>query len=385
MSNQPDETLPASGQASIDTLCDEFEAAVKMGRPAEIADYLQRAQPSERSALRRALESIKALHQQTATYKSTFTKDPALREFTRTLVASQLMTQAEIDEFQASLPEDDQPRTAEDLAKALYRHQKLTRFQTQAVFQGRTKGMVLGNYVVLDKIGKGGMGHVYKARHKRMKREVALKVLPSHVSRQKEAVERFHREVVAAAQLTHPNIVTAYDADEADGVHFLVMELVEGVDLSKLVRTKGTISVAKAIDYVTQAATGLQCAHDAGVVHRDIKPSNLLLDKSGTVKILDMGLARFEREIYESTAAQSLTRSGQVMGTLDYMAPEQAMDTHHADARADIYSLGCTLYFLVTGQAVFEGQTMATKIVAHREQAIPSLKDQCSDVSESLD
>lgn len=385
MSNQPDETQLPPEQASIDAICDEFETAVKAGEPVEIADCLNQVEPHDRPALRRALESIQALHRHPGIGKVTSVKDPGLRQFVRTLVESRLMTQAEIDAFRSSLPEGEQPKTGEDLAKALYRHHKLTRFQTQAVFQGRTKGLVLGNYVVLDKVGKGGMGHVYKAQHQRMKREVALKVLPSQVSRQKEAVERFHREVVAAARLAHPNIVTAHDADEDDGVHFLVMELVEGLDLSKLVRSKGTLSAAKAIDYITQTASGLQYAHEQGVVHRDIKPSNLLLDKSGTVKILDMGLARFERELNESTAAESLTQSGQVMGTLDYMAPEQAMDTHHADARADVYSLGCTLFFLLTGQPVFTGDTMATKIVAHREYPVPSIKSQRGDVSEQLD
>ena len=308
-----------------------------------------------------------------------------VEELITTLTGSGLMAREEVDEFLAGLSEGEKPEDGEQLAKLLYRSEKLTKFQTQCVYQGKTRGLVLGNYVVLDRIGQGGMGHVFKAQHKKMRRVVALKVLPSQVSRQKGAVERFHREVVAAARLTHQNIVTAYDADDADGVHFLVMELVEGVDLSKLVRRKGSLSVAKAIDYVTQAATGLQYAHDQGVVHRDIKPSNLLLDQSGTVKILDMGLARFERELHESTAAQSLTHSGQMMGTLDYMAPEQAMDTHNASAAADIYSLGCTLYYLLTGESVYPGETVAMKIIAHREESVPSLRDRRDDVSPRLE
>lgn len=387
MGETPHKALPLAGQSDIDVICDEFEAAVGTGKPADIADYLHRARPSDRPALRRALKSIQALHERTGPRNgvSPPARDPKLLRFVRTLVASHLMPRAEVDAFLACLPPEEQPQTGEDLAKALYRHHRLTRFQTQAVFQGKTKGLVLGNYVILDKIGQGGMGYVYKAQHKRMERTVAVKILPAHVSRQKDALERFHREVVAAARLSHPNIVTAHDADEAEGVHFLVMEYVEGTDLAQLVRSKGTLSVDKALDYVLQVANGLKYAHEEGVVHRDIKPSNLLLDQHGTIKILDMGLARFERELQESIGDQSLTQDGQLMGTIDYMAPEQALDTHHADAQADIYSLGCTLHYLLTGQPAFQGQTMATKILAHRDHPIPSLRDRRSDVPEALD
>ena len=220
-----------------------------------------------------------------------------------------------------------------------------------------------------------------------MKRVVALKVLPSSLTKTPGAVQRFQREVEVAARLEHPNIVTAFDADEADGVHFLVMQFVKGSDLARLVHEKGTLSVATALDYVIQTGRGLEYAHAQGVIHRDIKPSNLLLDDKGTLKILDMGLARLEQEIgsLDSTAAASLTQIGQVMGTVDYMPPEQSMDTHGADARADIYSLGCTLYYLLTGRAVYGGDTLARKIMAHREKSVPSLKVLRPDVPEELD
>jgi serine/threonine protein kinase len=308
-----------------------------------------------------------------------------LNQFLETLRQSGLMSEEEIADFLAGLGEDEKPATGDDLAQLLHRHRKLTRFQIQSVYQGKTKGLVLGNYVVLDKIGQGGMGHVYQAQHRRMKRVVALKVLPSAVAKSEKSVERFQREVEAAARLSHPHVVTAYDADQADGVHFLVMEYVAGADLSALVRREGPLPVATALDYVLQAARGLAYAHAQGVIHRDIKPSNLLLDPQGTVKILDLGLARFQRDLEAGSDAPALTQTGQLMGTVDFIAPEQAMDTRTADARSDIYSLGCTLFYLITGRAVYPTGSFAQKVVAHMTHAIPSLSDLRDEVPAELD
>jgi len=200
-------------------------------------------------------------------------------EFIESVTASGLMDAEEVQSFLDLLPLEGRPKTAEELARELHRAGKLTKFQAQAIYQRKTRGLVVGNYVVLDKLGKGGMGAVYKAQHKRMKRVVALKMLPSSATKSADAVKRFQREVEAAAKLSHPNIVTAYDADEAKGVHFLVMEHVDGQDLYALVKDIGPLPVAQAVDCITQAAKGLEYAHSQGVIHRDIKPHNLLLDK----------------------------------------------------------------------------------------------------------
>jgi tRNA A-37 threonylcarbamoyl transferase component Bud32 len=239
-------------------------------------------------------------------------------------------------------------------------------------------------YRVLELIGKGGMGDVYKAEHRMMQRMVALKVIKRELTQNPQAVERFEREVRAAASLTHVNIVTAYDAERAGDIHFLAMEYVKGIDLEGVVKQRGQISVADACDYTRQAAKGLGHAHEQGMVHRDIKPHNLMLTAEGTVKILDFGLASLTEgpiDHGETVVQRSdLTAVGTIMGTPDYISPEQATDARAADIRSDIYSLGCTFYTLLAGQAPFGEGPVMDKIKAHAEQDAPPLSDFRDDV-----
>jgi serine/threonine protein kinase len=302
-----------------------------------------------------------------------------LETILKQLEDSGIVAAGKLKEF---VPPKAHPSSGDELVKELVKQKQLTPFQAQHVNAGKAKSLILGGYTILDKIGAGGMGQVFKALHRRMDRIVAIKMLPTAMMKDAAAAARFEREVRAAAKLNHPNIVTAYDADQANGVHFLVMEYVEGSDLSALVKKNGPFPVSKAVNYVLQAARGLEFAHKKGVVHRDIKPANLLLDNEGTVKILDMGLARIDQGDGEAQA--ELTGTGAVMGTVDYMSPEQAFNTHNADARADIYSLGCSLYYLIAGKATYGGDSVMEKLLAHREKPIPSLRNAQPDISEQV-
>jgi serine/threonine protein kinase/WD40 repeat protein len=296
--------------------------------------------------------------------------DQSSAAFADTLRSSRALDAGQLDEvtaLAARIP------AAGPLAQELCRRGVLTAFQAERVLQGR--GLMLDQYLLLDKLGEGGMGEVFKARHLRMKRLVAVKVIRPECLTGPKAVQRFNREIQAAAQLLHPNIVVAYDAGEDKNLHYFVMEFVEGIDLGKLVKDLGPLPAGLACEYVRQAALGLQHAHEKGLVHRDIKPHNLLLTQApgspqgGVVKVLDMGLARIrETEADEAT----LTQEGMVMGTPDFIAPEQATDSRAVDIRADVYSLGCSLYFLLTGDVPFPGGTVFAKLYKHRhEEPIP--------------
>ena len=201
-----------------------------------------------------------------------------LEQFVENLSRSGLLTAEELASFQESLPPERRPKDVQGLARELVQAKRLTRYQAAALYQGKTRGLVLGEYVILEKIGSGGMGKVYKAEHRRMRRLVAVKILSPSAMDSPDSVRRFYREMQAAAQLSHPNIVTAYDAGEHEGVHYLAMEFVDGRDLGKIVKHHGPLSVEWAVDYVVQTARGLEYAHSQGIIHRDVKPGNLLLD-----------------------------------------------------------------------------------------------------------
>lgn len=284
----------------------------------------------------------------------------ALRQF-HLLEATQL---AEVNRMLRGLSLE-----ARALARQLSERGWLTPYQVEQLFQGRGQELVLGSYVLLERLGEGGMGVVFKARHRRLERLDALKVIRSEHVANAQAVQRFHQEAKAVARLTHPNIVAVYDANESNGTYFLAIEYLEGTDLARLVKEKGPLSVELACDYIRQAALGLQHAHEKGLVHRDIKPANLFLNpKSGIVKVLDLGLARLPQRSVDDASAAGLTQTGAVMGTPNYMAPEQALNFHQVDIRSDVYSLGCTLYYLLAGQPPFPGGEMTEQLIKHQLQ-----------------
>lgn len=347
--SDPTDKLSFDHIDQIDSLCDAFEDAWSHEARPSIETYLEMVDSTLRPRLLRALLAV---------------------EF-ELLRKSGAVPQSE--EYRRRFPDQD-----EVVSEVIRLHRG-----TDA------SKLTLGNYELQEKVGQGGMGAVYKARHKSLDKLVAVKLLPHDYLKNAQAVARFRREMQAVGKLDHPNIVRAMDAGEVDGTHYLVMEFADGTDLSLLVKRHGPLSVEEAVNYVIQAARGLEYAHKRGLVHRDIKPSNLLVCSNFTdetpggtvdsvdklfsrIKVLDLGLASIENAPEETG---SLTTTGTVMGTVDYMAPEQAEDMRKADARSDIYSLGCTLFFLLTGRPPYRGDTQMRRLLAHRDHPIPSLTE----------
>jgi len=258
----------------------------------------------------------------------------------------------------------------------------VTRWQCEKFLQGKYKGFFLGSHKLLGHLGSGGMSSVYLAEHIIMKHKRAIKVLPKSKLGNNSYLERFQREAKAIASLNHPNIVRAYDINNEKDTHYLVMEYVEGADMQNLVRKHGPLPYAVAADYVAQAARGLHHAHEAGLIHRDVKPANLLVNKEGVVKVLDLGLALFSEE---TDASLTMEYNDKVLGTADYLPPEQAINSHKIDARADMYGLGCTLYFLLTGHPPFPDGSIPSRIIKHQNSMPPDIRKDRPDCPGELD
>ncbi len=302
---------------------------------------------------------------------------------------SGLVSDDQLAEVASQLPDSNRGRV---LARALVEKGLLTRFQAERLLVGRTAGFHLGQYRILDQVGRGGMGRVFKAEHLTMKRVVALKVLANELLTTERAVELFLHEVRAMGHLVHPNIVAAFDANEINGRYYLVLEFVDGPNLDQLVRKQGPLSVGLACDYVRQVAQGLTAAHALGMVHRDVKPANILVQwhglhgegSPGLVKIGDFGLARLHAPAnahpFNSKPGTILTKENTVMGTPDYLSPEQSRNLHKTDIRSDLYSLGCTFYFLLTGKAPYTGGNALEKLIRHSTERPAPIGDVRDDV-----
>jgi serine/threonine protein kinase len=240
----------------------------------------------------------------------------------------------------------------------------ITSFQGEQFLLGKWKGFTLGKYRLLERIGVGGMGQVFLCEHTYMRRRVAIKVLPPTKAQDPVSLARFYREARVASALDHPNIVKTYDIDQDANLHFLVMEYVDGTSLLDIVKRFGPLNVLRACHYIRQACQGLQYAHSTGMIHRDIKPGNIMVDRQGTAKLLDMGLARFYHDEKDQLTLKYDDKN--VLGTADYVSPEQTRDSRNVDIRADIYGMGATFYYILTGQPPFPEPTVAEKLIAHQ-------------------
>jgi eukaryotic-like serine/threonine-protein kinase len=298
-------------------------------------------------------------------------------DFLAVLAKSGLVEEARISDVAAGWPEPD-AELPDALPQAFIDAGLLTHWQVEQLRKGKHRGFMLGKYRLRRLLGAGGMSSVYLAENTTLRQEVAIKVLPVKRVEQSSFLARFEREARTAFRLGHQNLARAFDLDQAGSIHFIVMEYIEGIDLHAKVKQEGPLEIREALELIRQAALGLHYAHEEGLVHRDIKPANLILDRKGTVKVLDLGLALPSDDEREG----SLTREHdeKVLGTADYLAPEQASDSHTVDRRSDIYSLGCTLHYLLVGRAPFAQGKLAERIKAHAKKPPPNILEPRPDV-----
>jgi serine/threonine protein kinase len=326
--------------------------------------------------------SVKLFGSHYLPHSATITKMNS-RDFLTLLEKSRLLT----DDQLAALKNNVQDSVdAQSLARQLIKRNWLTLWQARRLLSGRT-GFFFNKYRLLDCLGRGGMGAVYKAHHPFLDRTVALKVVLNESPADANLMARFQREMRSVAALNHPNIIAAHDADVAGKTPFLVMEFIEGKDLQSWIDEQDPLPIDWSCECIYQASLGLQHAHERGLVHRDIKPSNLLVVQASsyadpTIKILDFGLAQLRRG---EEVGHDLTQTGQLMGTIDYIAPEQARSTKHADIRSDIFSLGCTFYRMLSGTIPFPGDSVASRLAARFIEDAPPLSKSRADCPRELE
>lgn len=308
-------------------------------------------------------------------------------DFVKRLRKSKLFDEAKFKELvtnftEVSTEEQQRDKTAFSFVSFCIEHRWITTWQVEQLLSENGMPIVVGPYRLLKMLGAGGMSRVYLAEQVSMKRKVAVKVLPQELETTESYRQRFFQEAEAIARLDHKNIVQAYDCIEAHNTLYLAMQYVKGIDLSALVEREGPLPFDKAADYIRQAADGLQHAHEAGLIHRDIKPANMLVDTKGVVKLLDLGIVRLTMEDNSSLTAM---HQGQMLGTTDYMSPEQANDSHGVDARTDLYSLGCSMYYLLTGKPPFPTGTLAQKLLKHQIETPKKISELRPDVPRDLE
>jgi serine/threonine protein kinase/formylglycine-generating enzyme required for sulfatase activity len=302
--------------------------------------------------------------------------------FLAAIHASQLLTPAQFEEVAGWATKTRADVTA--LAKEINRRGWLTAYQIKEIFKGRGRDLVVDRYILLDLIGEGGMGRVFKAHDSRLARDVALKIIRKERLSHPAAMARFGQEMMALGKLQHPNVVKAFDASQAGDIHFVVMEYIDGMDLTRMIRERGPLPIPEACEYIRQSALGLHHAYESGLVHRDIKPSNILISRDGRqVKLVDLGLARLQEPGGE--AANRVTQEGFVIGTPDFLSPEQARNPGAVDIRADIYALAGTLFYILTGKVPYEGATPTEKLLKHCTDPPPDLRPHRPDAPPALD